>query len=91
MRVLREDRVPPVVCVRVRHTLYPCPQELVPQQGSVRHSICREGGEESGDGNTAGGEIKLRILQKKGKENLMTMICKEYDQHQTKHKCLTFA
>lgn len=41
VRVLREDCMPAVVCVSVRHSLYPCPQELVPQQGSVRYSICR--------------------------------------------------
>lgn len=50
MRVLREDRVPPVVCVRVRHGLYPCPQQLIPQQGGIRHSVCI-------GGNTEGGEM----------------------------------
>lgn len=45
MRVLREDCVPPVVCVRIWHGLYPRPQQLIPQQGGIRHSIWRMGGE----------------------------------------------
>lgn len=39
VRVLSKDCMPPVVSVRVRHCLYPCPQQLIPQQGGIRHSV----------------------------------------------------
>lgn len=39
VRVLGEDRVPPLVRVGVRHRFDARPQQLVPQQGSVGHSI----------------------------------------------------
>ena len=55
VRVLREDCVPPVVCVRVWHHLYSCPQQLIPQQGSVRHSVWGGGGR----GNT---EATQRVM-----------------------------
>lgn len=49
--VLSEDFVPPVVCVRLRHGLYPSTQQLVPQEGGIRHGVCTwrdgEGGEHS--------------------------------------------
>lgn len=48
VRVLREDCMPPVFRVRVWHRLDPGPQQLIPQQGSIGHSIWR-GGSESGD------------------------------------------
>lgn len=38
-RVLGEDRMPPLVGVRVRDGFDARPQQLVPQQGSVGHSI----------------------------------------------------
>lgn len=50
VRVLREDCMPPVFRVRVWHRLDPGPQQLIPQQGSIGHSIWR-GGSESGDEN----------------------------------------
>lgn len=40
--VLREDRMPPLVGVRVRDGLDPRPQQLVPQQGSVSHGIWKQ-------------------------------------------------
>lgn len=42
VRVLREDRMPPLVSVRVRDRFDPRPQQLVPQQGSVRHGIWKQ-------------------------------------------------
>lgn len=39
VRVLGEDRVPPLVSVRVRDRFDAGPQQLVPQQGRVGHSI----------------------------------------------------
>lgn len=48
VRVLGKDGVSPVVRVRVWHSLYPCSQQLIPQQGSVRHGICRRDGQNTG-------------------------------------------
>lgn len=42
--------MPPVVCVRIRDGLNSGPQQLVPQEGSVGHGVCKKGGSESGGG-----------------------------------------
>lgn len=50
MGILREGGMPPVVRVRIRDGLDSGPQQLVPQEGSVGHGVCKKGGSGERDG-----------------------------------------